>query len=495
MLQTAFDGKVSPDTIEHLQALRKSIAAQHRELHVLMPWVTLAACEDREAAQHLDQIPSLDRLTDHCEGALDKLSHIEGRSDLTAAIEQSRGEAERLRHRLATLGERAKKMALEMEFGFMFDEDRQMLSIGYRCNDGTLDPNFYDLLASEARLASFFAIAKGDVPAKHWFRLGRTLTPIDHSSGLISWSGSMFEYLMPSLVMRAPSGSLLEQTNRLVVRRQEEYGNELGVPWGISESAYNARNIEQTYQYSSFGVPDLGYKRGLNNDTVIAPYATGLATMVDPAAAVRNYDRMRRLGGCGDYGWYEALDYTRSRLPEGVKFAVVRAYMAHHQAMTLVAIGNALHDGAMRARFPRGPHCAGCGTAAAGTHAARYGARATGTGDGRDGFTGHYAGRGNRAAIPFGAFPRTADADSLQRPLLGDGDCVGVGLQPLARYFDHALARGCDLRSMGRVYFPARCAQWRTCGRPDTSRRVSNLTATRSCSVRTARKSRATTVH
>ena len=201
----------------------------------------------------------------------------------------------------------------------------RLYSIGYRCNDGTLDPNFYDLLASEARLASFFAIAKGDVPAKHWFRLGRTLTPIEGSSGLISWSGSMFEYLMPSLVMRAPSGSLLEQTNRLVVKRQEDYGNELGVPWGISESAFNARNIEQTYQYSSFGVPDLSYKRGLSNDTVIAPYATGLAAMIDPAAAARNYERMAQLGARGVRGWYEAIDYTRARLPEGVQYAVVRA--------------------------------------------------------------------------------------------------------------------------------------------------------------------------
>ena len=246
-------------------------------------------------------------------------------------------------------------MAMGMEFGFMFDPDRQLLSIGYRCNDGSLDPNFYDLLASEARLASFFAIAKGDVPAKHWFRLGRTLTPIEGSSGLISWSGSMFEYLMPSLVMRAPSGSLLEQTNRLVVRRQEDYGNELGVPWGISESAFNARNIEQTYQYSSFGVPDLGYKRGLSDDTVIAPYASGLASMIDPGAAARNYERMARLGARGVCGWYEAIDYTRSRLPEGVKYAVVRAYMAHHQAMSLVAICNALHDGQMRARFHAEP--------------------------------------------------------------------------------------------------------------------------------------------
>ncbi len=272
-----------------------------------------------------------------------------------AALAQAVPAARLLCHRLKTLEDDARSMALAMEFGFLFDEDKQMLSIGYRGSDGTLDASFYDLLASEARLASFVAIAKGDLPAKHWFRLGRALTPIDGSAGLISWSGSMFEYLMPSLVMRAPAGSLLAQTNRLVVRRQEEYGRELNVPWGVSESAFNARNIEQTYQYSSFGVPDLGYKRGLSENVVIAPYATGLAAMVDPMSAARNFERMARMGARGFYGWYEALDFTRSRVPEGARYEIVRCYMAHHQAMTVLSIANALNDGAMRARFHAEP--------------------------------------------------------------------------------------------------------------------------------------------
>ncbi|HEX3430271.1 MAG TPA: glucoamylase family protein [Rhizomicrobium sp.] len=269
--------------------------------------------------------------------------------------DKSADTARSAKERLEKLADLATRLSTEMEFGFLFDPGRQLLSIGYRESDGSLDSNFYDLLASEARLASFIAIAKGDVPAKHWFRLGRTLTPIDSGSGLISWSGSMFEYLMPSLVMRAPSGSLLEQTNRLVVRRQEEYGAALHVPWGISESAYNARDMEHNYQYSSFGVPDLGYKRGLAESTVIAPYASGLAAMVDPAAVVRNFNRMAGHGARGAYGWYEALDYTRSRLPEGAKLAIVQAYMAHHQAMTIVGIANAVHDGAMRTRFHAEP--------------------------------------------------------------------------------------------------------------------------------------------
>ncbi len=256
--------------------------------------------------------------------------------------------------RLSALVERTVRLVSAMEFGFLFDASRQLLSIGYR-SDGTLDPNCYDLLASEARLASFVAIAKGDIPVRHWFRLGRSLTPVDRGSALISWSGSMFEYLMPSLVMRAPAGSLLEQTSRLVVRRQKAYGAELGVPWGVSESAYNARDMERTYQYSNFGIPGLGLKRGLSADVVIAPYATALAAMVDPPAAALNFERLAEEGGRGRYGWYEALDYTPARVPEGENVAVVRAYMAHHQGMTVVAIANTLLDAPMRSRFHAEP--------------------------------------------------------------------------------------------------------------------------------------------
>jgi cyclic beta-1,2-glucan synthetase len=260
-----------------------------------------------------------------------------------------------LRQRLAILESTAREMSEAMQFGFLLDPERRLLSIGYRAAEGTLDPSCYDLLASEARLASFVAIAKNDVPARHWFRLGRTVTPVGHGAALISWSGSMFEYLMPSLVMRAPSGSLLEQTNRLIVQRQIQYGVELGLPWGISESAYNARDLELTYQYSNFGVPGLGLKRGLSENAVIAPYATALAVMVDPEYSALNFARLIAIGARGRYGFYEALDYTRSRLPEGSRVAVVRAFMAHHQGMTVVAIANVLFDGRMRERFHAEP--------------------------------------------------------------------------------------------------------------------------------------------
>ena len=260
-----------------------------------------------------------------------------------------------LRARLKALADTAREMALAMDFAFLLDPERKLLSIGYSLADNRLDPSCYDLLASEARLASLFAIAKGDASTRHWFRLGRAATPLGLGSALISWSGSMFEYLMPSLVMRAPEGSLLAETNRLVVARQEAYGHSLGIPWGVSESAYNARDIEFTYQYSNFGVPGLGLKRGLSDNQVIAPYATALATMVDPRAARRNYTRLEVWGALGRYGFYEALDFTRSRLPDDEDFAIVRCFMAHHQGMTIVAIANTLHDGRMRTRFHREP--------------------------------------------------------------------------------------------------------------------------------------------
>jgi cyclic beta-1,2-glucan synthetase len=263
--------------------------------------------------------------------------------------------AQALDQRLKALESTARSMAETMQFGFLFDQDRKLLSIGYLVAEGKLDVSCYDLLASEACLASFVAIAKGDIPPRHWFRLGRAVTPIERGAALISWSGSMFEYLMPSLVMRAPAGSLLEQTNRLIVRRQITYGAALGLPWGISESAYNGRDLEFTYQYSNFGVPGLGLKRGLSENAVVAPYATALATMVEPAASARNFARLAVVGASGRYGFYEALDYTRSRLPEGKDCAVVRAFMAHHQGMTVVAIANALLDAEMRARFHAEP--------------------------------------------------------------------------------------------------------------------------------------------
>jgi len=257
--------------------------------------------------------------------------------------------------RLQAIADQAQQLFEGMDFSLLFDPTRKLFSIGFRVRDGTLDPSYYDLLASEARLASFLAIAKGDVAPDHWFRLGRALTPVGRGSALISWSGSMFEYLMPALVMHAPALSLLDHTYRLVVARQMSYAAERGVPWGMSESAFNARDLEQTYQYSSFGVPGLGLKRGLSENLVVAPYATALGAMIQPEAAVRNFGRLRAAGAGGRYGFREALDYTTRRLPEGASVAIVKSYMAHHQGMALVALGNVLNDRAMVERFHAEP--------------------------------------------------------------------------------------------------------------------------------------------
>jgi cyclic beta-1,2-glucan synthetase len=260
-----------------------------------------------------------------------------------------------LKARLTRIAAQCDDLAQAMEFGFLFDNARQLLVIGYRVDDQGRDANAYDLLASEARLASFFAIAKGDVPTRHWFYLGRTLTPLGRSSALQSWSGSMFEYLMPSLIMHEPGGSLLALSNKAAVSHQINYAARRRIPWGISESQYYALDREQNYQYSGFGVPDLGIKRGLSENTVIAPYASGLAAMIVPAAARKNLDRLARMGARGAYGWYEAVDYTRARLPEGVNEIVIQTYMAHHQAMMIMGIANVIHDGAMRERFHAEP--------------------------------------------------------------------------------------------------------------------------------------------
>jgi cyclic beta-1,2-glucan synthetase len=260
-----------------------------------------------------------------------------------------------LGQRLSCLALLAEEMVQAMDFRFLFDSSRRLFSIGHRVADGKLDPGSYDLLASEARLASFLAIAKGDVSPKHWFLLGRSLTPVGRGAALVSWSGSMFEYLMPFIVMRQPAESLLDLSCRLVVNRQIRYGAERRVPWGVSESAYNVRDVHLTYQYSGFGVPGLGLKRGLFEDVVVAPYATALAAMVDPKAALTNYALLEEAGARGTYGFYEALDFTPSRLPEQARVAVVRAYMAHHQGMTLVSLGNVVHDGLTRRRFHSHP--------------------------------------------------------------------------------------------------------------------------------------------
>jgi cyclic beta-1,2-glucan synthetase len=243
----------------------------------------------------------------------------------------------------------------EMDFTFLFDETRELFAIGYNASENRMDSSCYDLLASEARLASFLLIAQGHIGQEHWFALGRLLTSTGGAPALLSWSGSMFEYLMPLLVMPTYENTLLDQTYRAVVRRQIDYGRQRGVPWGISESGYNTTDLHSNYQYRAFGVPGLGLKRGLAEDLVIAPYATALALMVAPDAACRNLERLAADGRDGAFGFYEAVDYTPSRLPPGADSVTVRQYMAHHAGMSLLSLAYVLLDKPMQRRFESDP--------------------------------------------------------------------------------------------------------------------------------------------
>lgn len=270
-------------------------------------------------------------------------------SELYSSNPNSSGILERL-ELIKRLQEECRALAL-MDFEFLYDTNQDLLSIGFDVGERRRDPSCYDLLASEARLASFLLIAEGKVPQKHWFSLGRLLTSHAGDVSLISWSGSMFEYLMPRLLMQDYDNTLLSQTSKTVVQRQIEYGRQRAVPWGISESGYNTTDASQIYQYRAFGIPGLGFKRGLGDDLVIAPYASALALMVLPEEACRNLQVLAKAGFLGDYGFYEAIDYTPSRVPRGKSHAIVRSFMAHHQGMSLLAYDHVLNHEPMQRRF------------------------------------------------------------------------------------------------------------------------------------------------
>jgi cyclic beta-1,2-glucan synthetase len=256
-----------------------------------------------------------------------------------------------LLERLGRLGDRAEALSLSMDFRPLYKEDRHLFAVGCNLAQGSLDGACYDLLASESSLASYLTVARGDAPRRHWFQLGRPFIRGAGRLGLVSWGGTMFEYLMPRLLLRSLPGTLVAEAANTAVARQIEYGRQKGVPWGISESAFNAQYAEGDYQYQAFGVPGLGLKRGLDLDLVIAPYATAMAAMIAPREAVENFRRLSAAGAEGVYGFYEAIDFTPERVPRGESAAVVRSYMAHHQGMSLVALANAVLGDPMPRRF------------------------------------------------------------------------------------------------------------------------------------------------
>ena len=336
-IQSSADGEASDDRLA--------------TLHEYLPELQAAAAE----LDSLEPAPALEvgEVVYWCHALLDTLVDLSRQPAYVPGL-------------VGALVSRMQTLAEGMRFDFLYDRRRRIFTIGYRLADadgqGRFDGAFYDLLASEARLASFVAIAKGDVPQHHWFHLGRLVTNVNGQAALISWGGTMFEYLMPQLLMRSFSGTLLDQSCRAAVERQIDYGGQRGVPWGISESAYAFTDREGTYQYRAFGVPGLGLRRGLVTDLVVAPYATALASQVAPEEAVENFDRLAKEGLEGRYGFYESVDYNpRNRGVEEpsplarVRPAIVRAYFSHHQGMSLVALANVVCQDVFVDRFHADP--------------------------------------------------------------------------------------------------------------------------------------------
>ncbi len=259
------------------------------------------------------------------------------------------------RHELNFLQDLCTKLINEIHFEFLYNSRKKLFYIGYDVSSARYDNSYYDLLASESRLASLVAIAKQDIPQEHWFSLGRPLTKTTSGKTLLSWSGTIFEYLMPLLLTKDFPNTLLHESYKVVVKTQRKYTASLGIPWGISESAYAKVDFEHTYQYRAFGVAGTGLKRGLSDDLVISPYSTFLALQVDPREALINLERLESLGLKGKYGFFEAIDYTKERLNQNETGHIIQSFMAHHQGMSLLAINNLLHNNIMQKRFHRDP--------------------------------------------------------------------------------------------------------------------------------------------
>ncbi len=362
-----------------LRALREAIERLHhqlrqmrRQLDTLLPWLTL----EGEPAAHavalptelpLDELPAVTaRLHAELEawrrdqGARDQLTPALDASvqRIAEALQRAGAEAATLHTELLALAAHAAGAARDMDFRLLYDGERKLFRIGYDVTTDRVDPNHYDLLASEARLASYLAIVKGDVSEQHWYALGRPMTSIDGAPALLSWGGTMFEYLMPSLLMRSRPHTLLARSMELAVDAQLAWAAQHDTPWGVSESAYARRDPSQTYQYRSFGVPGLGFKRGLEADRVVTPYASVLAVAIRPHEVIANLAVLEGLGMCGTYGLFEAVDLSPlgpERAASGRHATVVRSYMAHHQAMIFLSLGNVINARSMVDRFHADP--------------------------------------------------------------------------------------------------------------------------------------------
>jgi cyclic beta-1,2-glucan synthetase len=340
-------GAAAPDEVRAWASLLSRDAVAHLSaLNDLMPWLDAqppdAAAAPDEAGPGAGGWPSLRALAAQP-------------TDAAASAGPTSQTAARLVARFDALALQAETMARTMQFDFLFHSGRGVFAIGFNLTTQRLDNSHYDLLASEARLASLVAVAQGQVSARHWFRLGRPLAWVSGGPALLSWSGTMFEYLMPSLLLYDFDYTLLAETMPAVLRAQREYAAGRRVPWGISESGYYAFDHQFNFQYRAFGVPDLGLRRETGEDLVVTPYATFLALHLDPIEAWRNLQHLAREGMRNGYGYYEAIDYTPARRPRGQRAGIVSSLMAHHQGMSLVALDNFFNDGAMRRRLHAEP--------------------------------------------------------------------------------------------------------------------------------------------
>jgi cyclic beta-1,2-glucan synthetase len=347
----------------------KTLATQTRraldDLLLFVPWLSLAPVPEKFAGiAGLTELPTIYELSIKETNvpaeiqALQSAENTKEENEWLAALRETVIKAARHAKEQLLLIERLAAKSFElanMEYDFLYDKSKKLLAIGYNVEEHRRDQSFYDLLASEARLGSFVAIAQGKLPQENWFALGRLLTNAGGDPILLSWSGSMFEYLMPLIIMPTYENTLLDQTNKATVERQIEYGKQRDVPWGVSESGYNMVDAAFNYQYRAFGVPGLGLKRGLGEDLVIAPYASVMALMVSPEEACKNMEQLADDGFEGKFGFYEAIDYTTSRLPRGQAFAIVRSFMVHHQGMSLLSLAYLLLDRPMQQRFASEP--------------------------------------------------------------------------------------------------------------------------------------------
>ncbi|MCM8709887.1 cyclic beta 1-2 glucan synthetase [Clostridium sp. SYSU_GA19001] len=351
---------------------KHSVIKYLTELQKLFPWTDLiierpdnweGLCEKLKtiASQAslktvIDEIDKISgEITQSCIDKKGDVSESEWLEQLNTLLDSSRNEIINLLKKIENLRERLNNMAESTDFSMLYDKKRGLFAIGYDIEKDTLGNSYYDLLASESRQASFVAIAKKDVEQKHWFKLSRAMTIMGKSKGLVSWSGTMFEYFMPLLIMKNYPDTLLNETYKAVVDGQKRYAAERKVPWGISESAYHTFDPALNYQYKAFGVPGIGLKRGLVNELVISPYSTVMALQIDFDGAIKNMKNLVEEGLEGRYGFYEAVDYTKERLPKGKNKAIIKCFMVHHEGMSLMALNNVLNSNILQERFHRIP--------------------------------------------------------------------------------------------------------------------------------------------